>query len=68
MVAPLIIALVVVMGRGHIAPVESMYYVVPLYLCMLVVDVIGWVREAQMSVPTATELAQRGSIASGEVG
>jgi hypothetical protein len=67
MVAPLLIAVVVVLGRGRIAPVESVYYVLPLYLCVLVVDVIGWVREAQLSVP-ATGIAPRASITSGEVG
>jgi hypothetical protein len=68
MVAPLIIAVAVVLGRGRIAPVESVYYVVPLYLCMLIVDVVGWIREAQTAMPAAAGSASRGSIERGEVG
>lgn len=45
MVAPLVIALVIVVGNGRLAPVETVYYVIPLYLCMLVADVAVWVRE-----------------------
>ena len=45
MIAPLAIALAVVVGRGQVVPVESVYYLVPLYLCMLAADVAVWVRE-----------------------
>ena len=47
MVAPFGIALVVVLGRGSIVPIETVYYVVPLYLSMLLADVMVWVREAK---------------------
>jgi len=47
MVAPFGIALVVVLCRGSIVPIETVYYVVPLYLSMLLADVVVWVREAK---------------------
>lgn len=67
MVAPLIIALVVIVGRDQIAPIETVYYVVPLYLCMLVADVFVWVREARtigrvIGLPEATESFARGEV------
>jgi hypothetical protein len=68
MVAPMIIAVVVVLAGGRIAPLESVYYVLPLYMCMLVVDVFGWVREAQSSVLVASIGRQHNPIAGGEVG
>jgi hypothetical protein len=63
MVAPLIIAITVVLSHGRIAPIESVYYVLPLYLCMLVIDVMAWVREAKASA-LAAPTGNRGSIAS----
>jgi hypothetical protein len=47
MVAPLVIVLIVVLGRGKIGPIGSVYYAVPLYLCMLGGDVFFRVREAR---------------------
>jgi hypothetical protein len=68
MVAPMIIALVVVATGGRIAPVESVYYVLPLYMCMMIVDVVGWVREVKSSVPNSTGRTQRGPAVNGKVG
>ncbi|HEX4414230.1 MAG TPA: hypothetical protein VH107_11420 [Lacipirellulaceae bacterium] len=64
MVAPLIIAVVVVAARGRLAPVESVYYVLPLYLCMLIVDVAAWVRDVK--APNGLGRMPCPSVASGE--
>lgn len=45
MAAPLALALVIVVANGRLGPVETVYYVVPLYLCMLISDVAVWIRE-----------------------
>jgi hypothetical protein len=47
MVVPLIIVLIVVLGRGRIGPVGAVYYAVPLYLCMLGSDVFFRMRNAR---------------------
>ncbi len=67
MVAPLVIVLVVAIGRGRIAPIESVYYVVPLYLCMLAADVFVWVREAQALSSSTGAVSSAATLASGEV-
>jgi hypothetical protein len=67
MVAPLVIALVVVIGRGRIAPIGTIYYVVPLYLCMLMADVFVWVREARALDSSTGQASASASLASGEV-
>jgi hypothetical protein len=53
MVAPFAIALAVVLGRSQVAPVESVYYIVPIYLCMLVADVLVWIGETRKPGPAA---------------
>jgi hypothetical protein len=68
MVPPLIIALAVVATRGRIAPVETVYYVLPLYLSMLLVDVIGWVRESNRSTPANGGCVSHGSSTTSELG
>jgi len=67
MVAPFIIVLVVVVGHGRIAPIESVYYVVPLYLCMLTADVFIWVREIRKRGPAEAHINAKSSTAYGEV-
>lgn len=49
MIAPLIAALVVVAARGQFAPVEAVYYIIPLFLCSLAADVLSHVRGLQAS-------------------
>jgi len=67
MIAPFAIALAVAIGHGRIAPIESIYYVVPLYLCMLVADVFVWVREARALDSSTGAASLVASLASGEV-
>lgn len=45
MVGPAVVALIVVLSHGRIAPLETVYYAIPLFLCGLVSDVIVWVHE-----------------------
>ncbi len=47
MILPLVAALVVVAGRGRLSPVQTVYYIVPLFLCSLAADVVSHVRELQ---------------------
>jgi hypothetical protein len=58
MIAPLTAALVIVVYRGALAPIETVYYVVPLYLCSLAADVFVWLREVQ---PSSTSLLHSNS-------
>jgi hypothetical protein len=66
MVVPLMIAFAVVVAGGRIAPVESVYYVLPLYLCVLMIDVVNWVGEVKACVSGDPGHGLRRSIASGE--
>src|SRR5690349_5582294 len=66
MIAPLTVALVIVVYRGSLAPVETVYYVVPLYLCSLAADVVVWLREVQPS--SMSSLRSDSTLGSGQVG
>lgn len=47
MIAPLVVALMIVAARGQLGPVETVYYIIPLFLCSLAADVASHVRELQ---------------------
>lgn len=49
MVAPLVLVLIVVLTDGRLAPIETAYYVIPLYLAMLAADAAVWIRESKNS-------------------
>jgi hypothetical protein len=68
MVAPFVIAIIIVLGRGRIAPIGTLYYVVPLYLCMLAADVFEWVRATRKVESAGDRSTSPGSNAHREVG
>ena len=68
MIAPFAVALVIVVGRGRILPIETVYYVVPLYLCMLAADVIVWIRAGKPASPVAGSGTTNSSKVNGERG
>jgi hypothetical protein len=49
MALPLVIALVIAVGKGRVVPLDLLYYLVPIYLCMLVADVVVWIGEKRNS-------------------
>jgi hypothetical protein len=65
MIAPLAVALAIVVSRGSLAPIETVYYVVPLYLCSLAADVVAWLREVR---PQSTGSLQDVTLTSGGAG
>lgn len=45
MIAPLIVAVIIATTDGQLAPVETLYYLVPLFMCSLAADVASHVRK-----------------------
>jgi hypothetical protein len=67
MLAPLVVALAIVVSKGSLAPIETVYYVVPLYLCSLAADVVAWIREVRPHSTVALHVDVN-PVASGEAG
>jgi hypothetical protein len=66
MVAPLVLVLIVVLTGGRLAPIETAYYVVPLYLAMLAADAAVWIRESKRSGSATPKPAPESSVPTAE--
>jgi uncharacterized membrane protein YfcA len=57
MIAPLIVAVVVAAAGGRLAPVETLYYLVPLFMCSLAADAASHIRELRQANPSAVSIS-----------
>jgi len=54
MIAPLIVAVIIATTGGRLAPVETLYYLVPLFMCSLAADVASHIRKLRRANASAT--------------
>jgi uncharacterized membrane protein YfcA len=53
MIAPLIVAVVIAATAGRFAPTETLYYLIPLFMCNLAADVASHLRRLRQASPRA---------------
>jgi hypothetical protein len=65
MIAPLIVAVIIATTGGQLAPIETLYYLIPLFMCSLAADVASHIRRLRQANASAISTSAVASATSG---